>query len=139
MKSLNIKLPHINYTVRVRPWKMLKDPKWRKSKALFWATGKCVGTLYFRNNPPPSTIAHELIHVLQHICESNNMDFCYEIEHMAYIMQYLMIRIQGYEYANEPLYPQRRDYRSTKSRLTTKPSHHITHAGNRLNRKRTLK
>ena len=34
--------------------------------------------------------AHEMVHVLQAICEARHMKFENEIEHMAYIMSYIL-------------------------------------------------
>lgn len=35
-------------------------------------------------------IAHEVVHLLQHICETFSMEFYNESEHMAYIMYYII-------------------------------------------------
>ena len=57
---------------------------------------RCHCVIYFKKNPNPCTVAHELTHALQHICEVRHMDFLEEREHMAYIMQYAMGRILGW-------------------------------------------
>ena len=45
-----------------------------------------------------ATVAHEFVHVLQNICKDRYMNFDDEIEHMAYIMQYLMGRAFNLEW-----------------------------------------
>lgn len=44
------------------------------------------------------SLAHEVTHVLQYICESRGIEFEKEQEHMAYIMGYIMSKILGTEY-----------------------------------------
>jgi hypothetical protein len=53
-------------------------------------------TLYLPDKPDPTLVAHELVHVLQHLYEVRNMCFGLESEHGAYIMQYAMGKILGY-------------------------------------------
>lgn len=92
-------IPHLNYTVRFRRFK--KPPK-SIERARAWAkrddTNGC--TVYFAKNENPCSVAHELVHVLYYICADRHMNFDYEMEHMAYLMQYLMGRALNYEWIN---------------------------------------
>lgn len=38
-------------------------------------------------------LVHEIIHILQYIVDDNNMSFCYEREHLAYIAGYIFDEI----------------------------------------------
>ncbi len=40
-----------------------------------------------------SHLVHEIVHILQYLVEDNNMSFCYEREHLAYIAGYLFEQI----------------------------------------------
>lgn len=90
-------LPHLNYTVRFRRFKKPPDCI---DRAVAWirrdnASG-C--TVYLPEIATPASVAHELIHALQYICEDRHMDFNREFEHMAYLMQYLMGNAYGYKW-----------------------------------------
>lgn len=91
----DIYLPHINYTVKVRP---LKPDPGGKPNTRAWCehVDDWHSAVYLPKRVVPGLIAHELVHVLRHLCESRNMSFDLEREHMAYIMQYLMDKILGY-------------------------------------------
>lgn len=49
-----------------------------------------------RNDMP--TLVHEIIHVLQYICESRHVDFIQEQEHMAYIANHIFNQATGFHY-----------------------------------------
>lgn len=94
----DVYLPHINYTVRFRPF---KKPPASIEHAKAWAKrdDKNGCTVYFAAKETPCGIAHELVHVLRHICIDRHMLFDDEAEHMAYIMQYLMGQALGLVWA----------------------------------------
>ena len=93
-----IYLPHINYTVRIRPHKT-PPASIRGAGAWVRSDDKFGCTIYLHKNETPSSVAHELVHVLRYICQERMMDFEHEEEHMAYIMQHLMGRVFGYKWA----------------------------------------
>lgn len=95
---MKILIPHLGYTVFVKPknnsrnhvaW-VEADPKTPNECTLFMNLP--VKTLEI------PTLAHELTHVLQFICESRHITFSEEKEHMGYLMNFLMNRVIGIEY-----------------------------------------
>jgi hypothetical protein len=90
----DIHLPHLNYTIRVRDLK--PNPDGGAPAAWMDRSHKDHSTLYLPKRPDPCLVAHELVHVLQHLYKVRNMGFGLESEHGAYIMQYAMGRILGY-------------------------------------------
>ena len=89
-----IYLPHINYTVRVRQFK--KAPQQLpNARAYVESLDDHSCTLYIENKPHPCDLAHEVVHVLQFIALSRNMDFKLEQEHFGYMMQYIMGQVLG--------------------------------------------
>lgn len=50
-------------------------------------------SVIYCNKITPSIAAHEVTHVLQHICAVRYIDFIRETEHMGYLSQYLVMRI----------------------------------------------
>lgn len=94
---MKIYLPHINYTVYVKKFK--KPPfDLPNAHAYVESDGENSCSIFLIEKPNPGDVAHELIHVLQRICKSRNMNFLKEEEHMAYIMHYLMGEILGYKW-----------------------------------------
>ena len=95
---MKIVIPHIAYTVYVKD--IDKNP-YGNSIAYAWKLDENSCELFFKKNLKPKdapTVAHELVHVLQYICEGRGIDFSSEREHMGYIMQYMMNEILGYDY-----------------------------------------
>lgn len=92
-----IQIPHLNYTVSVKPRSAFKSPN--PGFALTENIDRHNAIIYI-DNPKnyPCTVAHEVIHVLGFICETKGIVFENEREHMGYLMQYLMGQILGYEY-----------------------------------------
>lgn len=97
---MDISIPHLNYTVKVRPF---KKPPGSIAEASAWIdrVDKFHCVMYLRKGAKPPTVAHELVHVLQHLCDVRHMGFTAEDEHMGYLMQYLMGRILGYVWVTE--------------------------------------
>lgn len=99
-KSKTVYLPHLNYRVRFRPF---KKPPAHIATAKAWisrdSTNQC--TIHLPKHENPSTLAHELVHVLYFICQDRKMVFSEEFEHMAYIMQHLMGQALGYEWGKD--------------------------------------
>ena len=94
-KDIIIKLPHINFTVVVE--KMTKNNSIGNADGYtkHISTEECLMVLKLPIKGPrtASFLVHEIIHVLQNICEGSNMTFLYEREHMAYIAGYLFEEI----------------------------------------------
>lgn len=92
-----IQIPHLNYTVKVRPMKPHPD----SGTAVAWThhVDRHNSVLYLPKHPSPGLVAHEITHVLQHICSVRHIEFVRETEHMGYLVQYLVGRILGYEWS----------------------------------------
>lgn len=92
-----IYLPHLNYTLFVRK---MKVPPEEIPNALAWfqSIDENSSAIYLAKKEVPGDIAHELIHVLQHICLHRNIDFIRETEHMGYLMHYLLGKVMGYSW-----------------------------------------
>lgn len=95
IKYGKIKLPHIGYTVFVRPFK--ENKKVNNGLAYVERTSAHSSTL-FTPKCRNGDLAHELIHVLQNICIDRNIDFTTETEHMGYLMHYLFAKATGTDY-----------------------------------------
>lgn len=97
---MNIYLPHIHYTVRVR--QIRRRPE-GLANALAYVLhdnpNQCTLYLDRKKRIIPGDLAHELVHVLQFICLDRNISFTQEQEHMGYIMHYLMGRVLGHTWA----------------------------------------
>jgi hypothetical protein len=93
-------LPHIDYTVCFRPYKAPPDTI-KNAKAWIRRDDRCGCTIYLPKDQTPSGLSHELIHALQYICIDRCMDFDREFEHMAYLMQYLMGKVFGFDWVKE--------------------------------------
>lgn len=97
---MKIYLPHIHYTVKVK-----QRTGYRGNHTAKWLcerTDKDTSTLYIDmpvSQAETPTLAQGLVHVIQNICEDRHMVLSLEKEHMGYLMQYLMNRVLGYEYA----------------------------------------
>lgn len=98
LHAKTVYLPHINYTVRFRPFKK-PPPSIANAHAWIRRDNNCGCTIYLPKNETPGGLAHELIHALCYICRDRCMDFDQEFEHMAYLMQYLMGKALRYEWA----------------------------------------
>ena len=95
----NILIPHLNYMVYVRP--LVPDPKEPETEAYVDLESRHHCVMYLKRKCLPPTVAHEITHVLQHLCETRSMRFTEESEHMGYLMQYLMQQILGYEFEDK--------------------------------------
>lgn len=94
-----IYLPHIHYTVLVKEF--IKPPVIianAKAYVEHLEQGCCILYLQKGEKIMPGDLAHEIVHVLQFICEDMNMTFELEREHMAYLMQYIMGQVMGHHY-----------------------------------------
>lgn len=93
----DIYLPHLNYTIKVRP---MKSPPEEMPTALAYVktedNNTC--TMYLGEKSTTGDLLHEIIHVLQKICLARNIDFGLEQEHTAYIGHYLAGEILGYKW-----------------------------------------
>lgn len=99
MNNMKIYIPHIHYTVLIR--KRSEFTGSISSLFLCERTDKNTSTLFIEYPLPKyseSTLAHEITHILQNICQDRHMDFIRENEHMGYLMQYIMNQILGYKY-----------------------------------------
>lgn len=104
---MKIYIPHIHYELEVL------DIKKAKGITEEMLNSGCYGAteyldhksiIYIKLPLKPidiPTVCHELVHVLQNICRDKRITFINEEEHMAYIMQYLLAEIMGYELKNK--------------------------------------
>lgn len=94
---MKIELPHLGYTVLIKPRKYhKKSPEWMV--ACTERTDEHTSTIFMDPPYEPGDLAHEITHVLQYLCGDRGIDFVREEEHMAYIMHYLMGRIRKRPY-----------------------------------------
>lgn len=96
---MKIYIPHLHYTVYVRKFK--KPPDGVPNAQAFARNiddHSCEIFLPKREKQSPGDVAHELIHVLQFIALSRNLDFKLEQEHFGYLMHYLMGKVLGFSY-----------------------------------------
>lgn len=94
---MKIYIHHLHYTVNIKRLKIVPNDI-PNAKRYVWKVDNNTSDMYLPEKNTPTDIAHELIHVLQNICASRNMEFTEETEHMGYLMQWLMGKILGYEY-----------------------------------------
>lgn len=94
---MKIYLPHLNYTIFVKPFKKAPDVMPNALTYCERINNKSCN-IYVSKKNIPGDLAHELVHVLQFICIDRNIDFTSETEHMGYLMHYLMGQIMGYEW-----------------------------------------
>lgn len=101
---MKIYIPHIHYTLKVKDVSKAKSyvKELLKTKvACFHKEDNFNGCIYIKlpiKNFEVPLLAHEVIHCLQHICETRNIDFVDEKEHMAYLMSWILNEILGYRY-----------------------------------------
>lgn len=96
MKKNIIKIPHLNVQIVVDNIK--KDSKYRDIKPDAYTERLC--SEEYRLVIPPvrgkktaSILVHEIMHIIQHLVEDNNMRFSHEREHMAYIAGYIFEQV----------------------------------------------
>ena len=97
-----IKINHIGYTVLVKTMKdFKKTPEYNPILKAVVVRDSChQSTIYIKDTKAIniSSVAHEVLHVLQFISEDRFIDMTKEKEHFAYMMSYIMNKILGYEY-----------------------------------------
>jgi len=98
IKKCDIYIPHLNYTVKVRTFTGRPPSQIPHAEAYVDPTHVGVCTVYFRPVTPAYNIVHEITHILKFMCIDRHMSFVDESEHMAYLAQYLMLRITGGNY-----------------------------------------
>jgi len=98
-KRKDIIIPHLGYTVKIRPFKNAPE---EMPNALAFVKSEtphtCTLYLDFSKHMEAGDIAHELVHVLQFLCLHRNIDFVTETEHMGYLMGWMMGVIFNREY-----------------------------------------
>ena len=96
-----IKIPHLGYRVIVKV-DVKEFSGMQESSFMFCEnTDKNTATIFLRDKPRHdkfSTVAHEAMHALQFLCRNRNISMERELEHMGYLMQYILNEIYGYEY-----------------------------------------
>ena len=95
---MKIYLAHINYTVKVKRYRKVPDGS-PNAIAYVERIDKNTSVIHIPNKFGAGDLSHELIHVLQNICQDRDMEFTREVEHMGYLMHYLMSKIRGYTWA----------------------------------------
>jgi len=93
MNSKIIKIPHLDYTIVVEN----KD-KGDRDHSDAYTKHVCYGEVLLKIKMPigptrASYLLHEIIHILQFICEDKGMSFTTEIESMAYLSDWLFKEI----------------------------------------------
>lgn len=100
-------IPHLAYTIYLKdlrkPSKVVKDAM-KDSTFVYKACcekGTHFSAIYMflpiKESDIP-TLCHELTHAMQNICESKGIDFIRERESIAYMYQYALNELLGYEY-----------------------------------------
>jgi hypothetical protein len=89
-------IPHLNYTVWVRPIRAKRPERIPNAIAYVEKINNRRCDVYLPLDDTPGSLAHELTHALQFICEARHIDFVNEQEHMGYLMQWMTGRILGY-------------------------------------------
>lgn len=91
LKGQTIWIPHLDYKV------VVKDIDTLGAKRVgIWCTERTsnsCSTLYIKNPTKPheyGMLAHEVTHVLQNLYDDFRLEFLYERENTAYLMQYVM-------------------------------------------------
>lgn len=94
-KKLHIlKLPHLNYTIVVEKKKKGdRDESDAYTKRVSVEESLICLPLPITGPVRQAHLVHEIMHVLQNICEGDNMNFLEEREHMAYIAGWLFTQI----------------------------------------------
>lgn len=90
-----IKINHLGYKI------LIKNPTRKEFVAYVERDNKNQCTLYIKRPvkfKEVSTLAHEVVHILQYIAEARNLDMIQEQEHMGYLMNYIMNEVLGFEY-----------------------------------------
>jgi hypothetical protein len=101
---MKIKIPHIFYEVEILDIKKATGVGKEMLKSNFVAITEYQNhksIIYIKLPIKPvdvPTLCHELVHVLQNICRDNKISFENEEEHTAYIFQYVLNEILGYEF-----------------------------------------
>lgn len=101
-----IYIPHLFYTVYIcdkskatgRVKKYLKDENMNACREI---SGSHASRIWIKMPIKPvevPTLAHEIVHVLQHIAKERDIDFKDEEEHFAYLMQYILNEALNYEF-----------------------------------------
>lgn len=96
---MKIYIPHLGYTVEIKKFK--DDPRVPNAMAWSETLGPDKSAIYIHQpikRVDTPLLAHELIHVLQWIAVARGIDFTQEQEHFAYLMQWVMNEVLGYEY-----------------------------------------
>lgn len=100
---MKIYIPHIHYFV------FIKDVKKSKGEIKEFLKNNVACREIVDNNSSiiwikfpiknnVGSLAHEIIHVLQHISFVRGIDFIKEEEHFAYLMQFILNKATGYEF-----------------------------------------
>ena len=84
-----IRLPHLGFAIFIRP----RPKKWTAYASCLTSKDGYSCLLYLPKGATAPAVAHELMHVIQHIVKRFNMDIYEESEHTAYIMQYALQEI----------------------------------------------
>lgn len=94
VKAHTFKIPHIAYTVVVEhKQKGDREGAWAYTKKMSNSEAVICIPLPIKGAEHSSYLVHEIVHVLQHICEGSHMNFLEEREHMAYIADWLFVEI----------------------------------------------
>lgn len=93
---MKIYIPHLDYTIITKPFKAHSAVP--NAQAYVERIDDRTSYLYLQKKNTPPGLAHEVVHILQNICADRDMNFIIESEHMAYLMQYILGELLGYEW-----------------------------------------
>jgi hypothetical protein len=88
---MKIQIPHLAYTITLKDAyhkSMGNMPSCQKVD-----NGNCIIWMPKKIRKEVTTVAHEVVHAVQFICNSRDIDMVQEQEHIAYMVQYIMAKI----------------------------------------------
>ncbi len=93
---MKIYLPHLDYTILTKSFK--RHTGVPNARAYARRIDASTVHLFLPKKNMPGDLAHEVVHVLQYICNDRDMDFVQEQEHMGYLMHYILGRLMCHEW-----------------------------------------
>lgn len=95
------KVPHLGVEIRVRR-RREADRLSGVGPGTLAVTRDMMGSgyveLYFADWVSPPTVAHEIVHAIQFICRRKGIDMIDELEHVAYLADYITGKVLGYAF-----------------------------------------
>lgn len=101
----NVYIAHLDIEVRVLPMKKAKNAP--AGSCAFVRNGTADDPtieMYFNDWVSPPTAAHECVHAVQFIFDRKRIDMVEEMEHGAYLVDYLLAKVLGYSVTRDEKY-----------------------------------